>query len=189
MHQKNRHKQPATAKDNAAQTSKRNAAKKNSKPTASKQIKELEQQVADLTADLQRVQADFVNFRRRVEQEHAGVAEAAKRSVIAQLLPVLDNIGRALAQPPEDLRDQAWVKGIEGIAKQLSQELSKLGVETLGESGQPFNPQIHEAVAVEGEGEHEVVDEVLQAGYSLNRQVVRPALVKVKRHKRGKDTN
>lgn len=141
---------------------------------------ELQTQVDDLTADLQRVQAEFQNYKRREAEVKAELTAHAKRDVILQLLPLLDNIDRALAHRPEELADNAWAGGVEAVGKQAGDVLSKLGITRIETVGQPFNPDLHEAISYDdGEGETEVVVEELQPGYIQGERVLRHAMVKV----------
>lgn len=150
----------------------------------SKKQDELEQQVAELTADLQRTRADFENYRKRVDAEKTAAREAGQTGAILKLLPVIDNIERAVAHAPADLADNKWAQGVVGLVKNLEKSLGALNVQRINASaGTAFNPEYHEAIQFdeEAEGEHEVVAEELQAGYTLNGQPVRPAMVKVTR--------
>ncbi len=139
--------------------------------------KDLEKKLEELTADLQRVQADFVNFRRRSEQQSAEFMNLAKQDVLLQILPLIDNIDRALAHLPEDLKDNPWADGVAQVAKQTQDTLKALGVERIDSVGQPFDHNLHEAIAHEGEGE--TVTQELQPGYKLGDKVIRHAMVKV----------
>ncbi len=150
----------------------------------SKKHDEIEQQVAELTADLQRTRADFENYRKRVEQEKAAAREAGQMNAILKLLPVIDNIERAIAHQPEELADNKWVQGVTGLVKNLEKSLENLNLKRIDASeGTLFNPELHEAIQFDedAEGDQEVIAEELQAGYSLNGQPIRPAMVKVTR--------
>lgn len=159
--------------------------KKTSKKSSKKQDKrvtELQQQVEQLTEDLKRAHADFVNYKRRAEQERQASVDFGKRDIIINLLPVFDTLDRALAHAPDDLKDHEWAQGIVKTAKQLQSQMESLGVVRIDEQGAEFDPEQHEAVSVgDSKGEQEVVAEVLQAGYKLNDNVIRPAMVKVER--------
>ena len=146
----------------------------------SKREAELEQQVGELTADLQRVQADFINYRSRMEEERARTIAGAKASTILKLLPVIDNIERALDHAPDELAENPWVKGVSSLGKSLEKSLMDLGVKRISALGQPFDPNYHEAISAEGEGPHEIGGEELRAGYTLDGQVIRHSLVKVR---------
>ena len=150
-------------------------------PKQQAKVNELEQKVEELTADLLRSQADYINFKRRAEEERGASIEFGAKQTIIALLPTLDNINRALLHVPGDLENNDWAKGVKQIAQQLYKELERLGVVTIGEPGEVFNPELHEAVAVEGEGNNEEVAEVLQSGFKLNDSIIRPAMVKVQK--------
>lgn len=138
--------------------------------------------VAELTEALQRERADSVNMRRRYEEQMAAVKDMVKTSVIEELLPVIDNFERSLRHVPKDLEGNDFVKGVEAMVKQFEQTLQQMGVEKIMTAGQVFDPSLHEAVSMEdGDGEVEVVVEEVQPGYILNGQVIRHAMVKVKK--------
>lgn len=150
----------------------------------SKKQEELEQEIGELTADLQRTRADFENYRKRVDAEKTAAREAGQTSAILKLLPVIDNIERAVAHAPAELADNKWAQGVVGLVKNLEKSLNALNVQRIDASaGTTFNPEYHEAIQFEedAEGEQEVISEELQAGYTLNGQPVRPAMVKVTR--------
>ncbi len=143
---------------------------------------EFEQQLDELTLDLQRTRADFENYRKRVDAEKAAAREAGQSSAIMKLLPVIDNIERAVAYTPEDLKDNKWVQGVGSLVKNLEKSLESLNLARIdAKPGTEFNPELHEAIQFDEEatGEKEVVAEELQAGYTLNGTVIRHAMVKV----------
>jgi molecular chaperone GrpE len=141
----------------------------------------LEQQIIELTAALQRERADTINIRRQHDEQVANLKTMVKANVVRDLLPVIDNIERALQHIPDDLEGNEFIAGIERIAKQFAKVLSDIGVERIKTVGEPFDPRFHEAVSMEeGEGSLEVVCEELQAGYRINDDVIRHAMVKVK---------
>jgi molecular chaperone GrpE len=141
---------------------------------------ELMQQVADLTDALQRERADATNVRRRAEEDKAKLGVFYKALVIRELLPVIDNFERALKNIPAELKGNDYMKGVQGVVKQFETVIAKLGVERIKTVGEHFNPELHEAVSMEeGEGEHEIVSEELQAGYMLQDEVLRHAMVRV----------
>lgn len=148
-----------------------------------KKTDDLHARVDELTLDLQRTRADFENFRKRVEVDKAIAKTSGRVGAIAQLLPVIDTIERAIAHAPKELEDNAWVSGIIGVAKKLEKSMTDLGVMRIdAQAGTPFNPELHEAVQFdESEGEHEVIAEELQAGYMLGENVLRHSMVKVTR--------
>lgn len=137
--------------------------------------------IAELTEDLQRSQADFINLKRRSEEERITVSRVVKQDVVTELLPVLDNIERAIGHVPEELKDNEWAQGVSKVAEQLTSKLAELGVTKIATIGEEFDPHLHEAVHAEGEGDKEIISEELQAGYIIGDEVVRHAMVKVKR--------
>ena len=139
---------------------------------------DLEQQLGELTLDLQRTRADFENYRKRVEAEKQAAQDLGQTKAIMKLLPVIDTIERAIANVPAELADNAWAKGVAGLNKQLDKQLKDLGLEKIdAKPGTPFNPELHQAA----EGDKEVIAEELRAGYILNGAVVRDAMTKVTR--------
>jgi len=145
---------------------------------------DLEQQLGELTLDLQRTRADFENYRKRVEAEKQVAQDLGQTKAIMKLLPVIDTIERAIANVPAELADNAWAKGVAGLNKQLDKQLKDLGLEKIdAKPGTPFNPELHQAVQFDetAEGDKEVIAEELRAGYILNGAVVRDAMTKVTR--------
>jgi molecular chaperone GrpE len=129
--------------------------------------------VAELTADLQRVQADFANYRKRALRDQQLTAERAKAGVIAQLLGVLDDLDRARSHG--DLESGP----LKSVADKLVAALEGLGLSGFGAEGDEFDPALHEAVQHEGEGTHPIVGTVMRRGYKVGEQVVRHAMVGV----------
>lgn len=145
---------------------------------------DLQAQVDELTADLQRTRADFENYRKRMEAEKTAARSAGQSMAIQKLLPVIDLVDRAVAHTPADLQENPWVAGIGKLPKQLEVALDKLGVVRIDASaGAVFDPERHEAIQFDeaAEGETEVIAEELQAGYMLNGAPLRHAMVKVTR--------
>jgi len=154
------------------------------KPKKSKKDIELEQTIGELTSDLQRTRADFENYRKRSESEKVSARESGQASAILKLLPVIDNIERAITYMPAELSDNKWAQGIAGLAKNLDSSLSSLNLKRIDATpGTEFNPDLHEAIQFDEDaaGEHEVVAEQLQAGYTLGGTPIRHAMVKVTR--------
>lgn len=142
----------------------------------------LQQQIEELTLALQRERADATNIRRRHEEEIAQLRTRLKANVVSDLLPVIDNFERALKHVPDELQDNDYVKGVQGVVKQFEKTLADMGVERIKTTGEPFDPNLHEAVSMEdGEGDQEVVSEELQSGYKIGDDVIRHAMVRVKR--------
>ncbi|MDB5167769.1 MAG: grpE [Candidatus Saccharibacteria bacterium] len=152
--------------------------------TKSKKVEDLEEQIVELTGDLQRTRADFENYRKRSEADKAATYTHGQSAAILKLLPVIDNIERAIAYTPEELKDNKWVQGIANLVKNLEKSLEGLNLKRIdAANGVEFNPDFHEAIQFdeEAEGEKEVIAEELQAGYTLNGQPIRHAMVKVTR--------
>lgn len=147
-----------------------------------KKTDDLEQQVAELTADLQRTRADFENYRKRVETEKVAARENGKAGAIMKLLPIIDTIERAAVYMPDDLKDHKWAQGISGLVKNLEKALEGLDLKRINaKQGVEFNPDLHEAIQFDedAEGDKEVISEELQAGYTLGDQPIRHAMVRV----------
>ncbi len=128
---------------------------------------------AELLADLQRVQADFANYRKRALRDQQLTADRAKAAVIAQLLGVLDDLDRARSHG--DLESGPF----KAVADKLVTTLEGLGLSGFGDEGDPFDPALHEAVQHEGDGTNSVVGSVMRRGYKVGEQVVRHAMVGV----------
>ncbi len=136
--------------------------------------------VEELTNALQRERADAVNLRRRQQAELTNLRQHVKADVVSDLLPVIDNFERALKHVPDDLTDNDYIKGVQAVVKQFEKTLADLGVERIKTVGEPFNPELHEAVSMEeGEGKQEIVSDELQAGYQIGDTVIRHAMVRV----------
>ena len=142
-------------------------------PGASAPAGESADQVAELTADLQRVQADFANYRKRSLRDQQVATERAKAHVVTQLLPVLDDLDRARAHG--DLESGP----LKAVADKLTGVFEALGLTSFGAEGDPFDPSLHEAVQHEGDGSNPVIGSVMRQGYKLGDQVLRHALVGV----------
>jgi molecular chaperone GrpE len=140
--------------------------------------------VEELTNDLQRMAADFANYRKRNESERNEFAKFAKADLIAKLLDVLDGYDRALGTVPEDLKGQPWVEGMWLVERKLRSILDAEGLEPIDSLGQPFDPYLHQAVAyIESDEPEGTVIEEHQKAYRLHDRVIRPALVTVAKKK------
>jgi molecular chaperone GrpE len=131
-------------------------------------------ELAERTADLQRLQAEYSNYRRRVDRDREVVREAAVANVLTNLLPVLDDIGRA--------RDHGELEGgFKSVGEALEQTVERLGLARFGQAGDPFDPTVHEALthAHSADVAEPTCVEVFQPGYRLGDRVVRPARVAV----------
>ena len=128
--------------------------------------------ITELTNDLQRTRADFENYRRQAEQQKLQYGNVVKNTTIMKFLPLLDDLDRAIAAN----------EALQPLAKNLEKTLNELKLERVDSAaGTPFNPDLHEAVMVEGDGEKELVAETLRAGYRYEGELIRPAMVKVTR--------
>ena len=156
--------------------------KKPSKKKKDKSAEEAEKLKAELDAvkdKLIRALAEYDNFRKRSAKEKSDAYAFSKADVIEKLLPVVDNFGRAAENDKASFED--YKKGIEMIYKQFLEIFANLGVESFGEKGETFDPNVHSAVMhIEDEqyGEGEIVD-VFAKGYKLGEKVLRPATVRV----------
>lgn len=130
-----------------------------------------------------RTLAEYENFRKRSEKEKAQMFELGAKSIIEQLLPVVDNFERALEHIPEEEKENSFVKGVEGIYKQIQKMFSDCDIQAIEAVGQKFNPALHNAVMTEEEGdaEEDTVTADLQKGYTYRGNVVRHSMVKVKK--------
>ncbi|WP_242883916.1 nucleotide exchange factor GrpE [Actinomadura litoris] len=134
----------------------------------------LKTQLAERLADLQRLKAEYDNYRKRVERDRVAVREQALGQVLQELLPVLDDIGRA--------RDHDELTGgFKSVGDRLESVTGKLGLERYGAKGEPFDPTVHEALmhAYSAEVTETSVADVLQPGYRIGERILRPARVAV----------
>ena len=145
---------------------------------------ELEQQIGELTQDLQRTRADFENYRKRVDAEKSQAKAAGAQQAIRKLLPVIDTIERATANVPKKLQNDTWASGVVAMSKKLDGLMAEFKLEPIMvELGTTeFDPDLHEAVSMDDEGgDKEVISEELQRGYKLDGHVLRHAMVRVSR--------
>jgi molecular chaperone GrpE len=131
-------------------------------------------QLAERTADLQRVTAEYANYRKRVERDRVAVREQALANVLSGLLPVLDDIGRAREHGE-------LVGGFKSVAESLESAVAKLGLDSFGEQGEPFDPKVHEALmhSYSPDVTEPTCVQILQPGYRVGDRVLRPARVAV----------
>lgn len=155
------------------------------------QLSAAEQQAAENRAGWQRAAADFLNYRRRTEQDREQNLGLANEALLAKLLVIADDFDRAVAQLPAELREQSWIEGVVAIDRKLRQLLESEGVTPIAAQGQPFDPHQHEAVVQEETSnvpEGTVTNE-LQRGYRIRDRVLRPAMVAVAKTPAGEDRN
>jgi len=143
-------------------------------PAAVAELEALRKELAERTADLQRVTAEYANYRKRVDRDRLAVVEQATGAVLTALLPVLDDIDRA--------RDHGDLVGpFSSVAEQLTAALTKFGLTAFGSKGDPFDPTRHEAVAHQTSAEvtESTCVDVMRRGYQLGERLLRPAMVAV----------
>jgi molecular chaperone GrpE len=143
---------------------------------------ELEAQLAERTADLQRLQAEYANYRKRVDRDRVAVREQAVAGTLSGLLPVLDAIDQA--------REHGELSGgFKSVADTLQSATSRLGLVTYGEKGDPFDPKIHEALtsSYSPDVAEDTCIEILQPGYKVGDRILRPARVAVAEPATGPD--
>jgi molecular chaperone GrpE len=141
-------------------------------------------QLAERTADVQRLQAEYANYRKRVERDRATVREFAVSSVLTELLPALDAIGIA--------RDHGELSGgFKSVADQIQAAVVKLGLVTYGQKGDAFDPKIHEALThtYSPDVAEDTCVEIFQPGYKVGERILRPARVAVAEPAEEEDTN
>jgi molecular chaperone GrpE len=140
----------------------------------SDEVEMMAAQVAERTADLQRLQAEYANYRKRVERDRMAVREQALANVLTELLPVLDDIGRA--------REHGELTGgFKSVAESLEAATVKLGLASYGEDGDPFDPNLHEALmhSYSPDVTETTCVRILQPGYKVGDRILRPARVAV----------
>lgn len=146
------------------------------------QVDALTQERSGLYDQLLRRQAEFENYRRRIDREKTDIFARARAEVMVELLPVIDNFERALASLENSGGDAESLRhGVELIHKQFKDALTKFGLEPVESVGQAFDPHVHEAVTIEPTDKHKenTVIEEFQRGYRLGEKLLRPAKVKV----------
>lgn len=138
------------------------------------QVTDARRQAAERVGDLQRLQAEYANYRKRVERDRIAVREAAIANLLGELLPVLDDIGRA--------RDHGeLVGGFKSVAESVETVVAKLGLQQFGKEGEPFDPLVHEALmhSYSPDVTETTCVQILQPGYRIGERTIRPARVAV----------
>jgi molecular chaperone GrpE len=140
-----------------------------------------QEKIDELNDKVMRQMAEFDNYRKRTEKEKDSMFDAGARSVVEKILPIVDNFERGITTVPEEEKDSAFVKGIQMIYKQLSEELDKMGVKPIEAVGKPFNPDYHNAVMQVDDDKLETgtVAQELQKGYTYHDIVIRHSMVAV----------
>jgi molecular chaperone GrpE len=162
--------EPVTSRDEAGEPS-------GEEDPANEEERIVEEQPEDYLALAQRIQADFENYRKRAAREAAAAGERAKSGLVRELLPIVDNLERALASAEEG--EQHLAEGVRLVHAELIAVLERNGVQQFDPAGDKFDPSEHEALSVREEGEAGVVLDVVEKGYRSNGTVLRPARVVV----------
>lgn len=155
--------------------------KKEKKPSKTAQLEmklaAKEEELAALTDQYQRMLAEYANYKRRTEQEKQQIGAYTKADVLSALLTSVDNMEKAIAAPA----GEDYKTGVDLVLRQFMEALEKMGLEAVGVEGEPFDPNVHNAVMREdADGiDEEIVTAVFQKGYKLGDRVLRPAMVKV----------
>lgn len=148
-------------------------------PTVEEQLEAAKLEAEDYKDRWLRSQAEFANARKRMERQRTELYATATADVIKNLLPILDDYGRALENVPEAISEDSWLEGIQLVQRKLNGILETYNVTLIAAVGEPFDPNVHEAISQEPSDEHEsgVVCRELQTGYKIGDRVIRPSLV------------
>ncbi|MBI4089848.1 MAG: nucleotide exchange factor GrpE [Candidatus Kerfeldbacteria bacterium] len=141
----------------------------------------LKKQAADYLAGWQRAKADYLNLKKQAEKENAELAKFANAALIIELLPIYDNLKRAIQHIPAEQRQVEWVKGINHILQQFKQLFASLGLEEIKTVGQPFNHELHHAVGKVKRNDlaPNMVAEEVKSGFLMHGRMITPAQVRV----------
>lgn len=153
---------------------------------------EYQQQIGELTAHLQSLQAEFENYKKRQVVEQAALMDNAKVAVLTELLPALDNFDRAATHLPVELENNAWAKGMQYVGQQLLAILEEIGIDKITpQEGEVFDHNLHDAIdtVLRDDLPPGSVVEVINPGYKLNERVIRPAIVKVSKDSVSEEAN
>lgn len=155
-------------------------------PEATAEAPSLEDQLAEAKATAaanlegwQRTLAEFANARKRMDKQRAEAYTSATADAASKLLPIIDDFDRAIANVPSTIATDGWFEGLRLIQKKLTGILENANIERIATVGQPFDPNVHEAILQEPSDEHEsgIIIRELQSGYKVGDRVIRPALV------------
>jgi molecular chaperone GrpE len=170
--------EPVTSRDEAGEPSgEEDPANEEEALREKEQAEEAAEQPEDYLALAQRIQADFENYRKRAAREAAQAGERARSGLVRELLPIVDNLERALASAEEG--EQHLAQGVRLVHSELIAVLERNGVEQFDPAGDKFDPSEHEALSVREDGEPGLVLDVVEKGYRSNGTVLRPARVVV----------
>ena len=151
-------------------------------PALREELEKTKSQAAEYLDGWQRARAELANARKRFEKERGEVGQLANNALLRKILPVLDDLDRAVKTVPDDLRQHAWANGVLLIQRKFQNTLDSEGVKPIEvKPGDAFDPNLHEAVTHESSPDHPEgkIIALVQTGYTFNGQVLRPALVRV----------
>jgi molecular chaperone GrpE len=135
---------------------------------------------ADYLTNLKYLQADFENYRKRMDREFRDIEEFSTSTLVKKLLPVLDDFDLAIATADKSPETKGFIEGLQMVQKRLVASVESEGLEQIDAVGKPFNPELHEAVdRVQGNGEQDLIVEEVRKGYIFKGRVLRPSMVKV----------
>ncbi|SFS86622.1 molecular chaperone GrpE [Paenibacillus sp. BC26] len=179
--EEHKHEENRTAEEAQETVNEETAAPQEEGSAGDSRVEALEKLAEENQQRYLRAQADFDNFRRRTMKEKEELGQYASMKLIGQLLPVVDNFGRAIDAAKNGGDGESFSKGVDMIFRQLEQVLEAEGLKAMDAVGQPFNPDFHQAIMQVESDEHEegIVVEEVQKGYVLKDKVLRPAMVKV----------
>ncbi|MCX5211863.1 nucleotide exchange factor GrpE [Kitasatospora sp. NBC_00240] len=169
--------------DSAAEEAVLKAAEEAVSGGASEELAAAKRELAERTGDLQRLQAEYQNYRKRVERDRMTVREIAVSNILESLIPVLDDIGRA--------REHGEVTGgFKSVSDSLETVVAKLGLQQFGKEGEPFDPTMHEALmhSYSSDVTEDTCVQILQPGYRIGERIIRPAMVAVAEPQPGTQT-
>ncbi len=169
--------------DSAAEEAVLKAAEEAVSGGTSEELAAAKRELAERTGDLQRLQAEYQNYRKRVERDRMTVREIAVSNILESLVPVLDDIGRA--------REHGEVTGgFKSVSDNLETVVAKLGLQQFGKEGEPFDPTIHEALmhSYSSDVTEDTCVQILQPGYRIGERIIRPAMVAVAEPQPGTQT-
>jgi molecular chaperone GrpE len=170
--------EPVTSRDEAGEPSgEEDPANEERALREKEEAEETEASGEDYLALAQRIQADFENYRKRAAREAAAAGERARSGLVRELLPVVDNLERALASAEDG--EQHLAEGVRLVHSELIAVLERNGIEQFDPSGEKFDPTEHEALSMRDEGESGLVLDVVEKGYRSNGTILRPARVVV----------
>lgn len=146
-----------------------------------KEIKEIRNKEEEYLENWKRAQADYLNLKRRIEEDKKEITRLANKNLVLQILPVLDNFRRAFRHIPDEYKDSDWVEGIKHLERQLEEIFKNEGLKRIPTLEHEFDPNLHEAVLIEEKKgiKKGMILEELEAGYKFEDKIIKAAKVKV----------